>query len=181
MKNNDEPQGAGPTPDTSDNFLGNISDKPGVKSAPHHIEFTLNAWPQLPIGKKYYYCDLTPLEQRKYLYLVIKGLFHKYKQKYGLKEVHIHYELTKKGMIHCHGWMEIKESYYQSEPARLELQSYCHKLIGKKGNIKNVSSYWRYAGVAEEDILKWKQYCQKENSLKPNIIKGVTMLDFISD
>lgn len=172
--------GANNSFDTSGNPLGeSIPDKPKDYSAPHYLEFTLNVWPQLPIGKKYFFCDLTPLEQRQFLIYLLKDMFKKYKIKYGLREMHIHFELTKKGQIHAHGWSEIKECFYECEPARLELASYCHKRIGKKGNNKNVSSYFRYAGVTEEDILKWKQYCQKENSLKPFVIKSVSMLDYI--
>lgn len=163
--------------DISSQELGETADQTG-KPTPYYIAFTCSADPKRLFGKRQFH-ELSPTEQKGIYYCVLKDLFRKYKDKYGFKVMMVHYELDKSQKIHCHGYVDCKESIIGYEIPKLEIMSYVHKFIGRKGNKKNVSCLIKWIDEKKNKIEDWKKYCQKENSLKCSKIISSSILDYI--
>lgn len=177
MENNINTQGVEPTVESNTIPLGEISVEPTVNTTPEtYMAFTLSADPNRDIGRSKFH-ELSPTEQKKVYYYVMKEVFTKYKDKYGMREMYIHYELDKKQKIHAHGWVDVKETIVDYEVPKLEIQSLIHKKIGRKGNFKSACACIKYIKT-KQDKIKWVQYCTKEDVLKASKIIRHNISDY---
>lgn len=163
--------------ENSSKGLGDTADQTG-KPTPNYIAFTCSADPKRKFGQREFH-ELSPTEQKKVYYIVLKQMFIKYKDKYGFNKMMIHYELDKSLKLHCHGYVDCKESIVGFDVPKLEIQSAVHKDIGRKGNYKNVSCFIKWIDGVKNNIEDWKKYCEKENALKCSKIINHSIIDYI--
>lgn len=164
--------------DISNNPLGDTIATHTGEPTPYYIAFTCSADPQLKCGSRQFH-ELSPVEQKRIYYLTLKKIFKKYHKVYGFNKMMIHYELDKSLKIHCHGYVDCKESILGYDVPKLQIMSDIHKDIGRKGNRKNVSTLIKWIDGKKNKIEEWKKYCSKENSLKPSKIINHSILDFL--
>lgn len=157
-------------------FLGDNYGSTGSPT-PYYIAFTLSADPGRKHGK-YYFHELSPHEQKGIYYHLLKDMFMKFKDKQGYRKMIIHYELDKSKKIHCHGYVDCKETIVGYDIPLLDIQSYCHKRIGRLGNKMNVSSYMKWIDGKKNNIEEWIKYCDKENSLPKSKIITHKITDY---
>lgn len=170
--------GAGQTVECNPNPLGDNRVEPTVQPAPGYIAFTCSADPKRKFCH-YEFHELSPNDQKKIYFLTLKQMFNKYKHKYGFKTMLIHYELDKSSKIHCHGYVDCKDTIVGYDIPKLEIMSYIHKLIGRKGNKKNVSITIKWIDGIKNKLEEWIEYCNKENILKKSKIINSSILDYL--
>lgn len=169
-------QGDGQTLECSVMPLGDINAEPKVKPSPCYYAITCSADPKMKCGTRFFH-ELSPREQKKIYYQLLKNVFYRHKDRYGFKHMLIHYELDKSLKIHTHGYVEVNDNLIGYPVNQLEIQSMIHKVIGRKGNYKNVCCVIKEI-TKEEDFNKWKAYCIKQNDLKPSKIIRHNILDY---
>lgn len=164
--------------DGGNNPLGDTINANAVEPTPYYIAFTCSADPRRLFGKRQFH-ELSPTEQKRIYYLTLKEMFHKYKHKYGFKIMTVHYELDKSKKIHCHGYVDCKESILGYDVPKLEIMAYIHNKIGRKGNNKNVSILVKWIDGEKNKIEEWVKYCSKENILNKSKIINTNLLDYL--
>ena len=157
--------------------LGDTADPTG-EPTPYYIAFTCSADPRRKFGQREFH-ELSPTEQKGIYYCALKDMFRKYKQSYGFKTMIIHYELDKSEKVHCHGYVDCKESIVGYDVPKLEIMSYIHKVIGRKGNRKNVSCLVKWLDGEKNKLKEWEEYCNKSNVLKKSKIINTNILNYI--
>lgn len=175
--NSANPQALAQPVESHNTSLGDINGSTGSPT-PYYIAFTLSADPGRKHGK-YYFHELSPHEQKGIYYHLLKDMFLKYKDKHGYRKMFIHYELDKSKKIHCHGYVDVKESIVSYDVPILDLQTYCHKRIGRLGNRKTVSSFMKWIDGKKNNIEQWIEYCEKENALPKSKIITHIIKDYI--